>query len=652
MYPTLRFLSVLLLSLLLTIEVSSQAPEFSWVTKFGGTANDMGHSISVDNLGYTYLTGEFRNIIDFGGGFVFDASGTGRCDYYLVKLNPSGSTVWAVKGGGTLTNRGFGLTIDQNGNIYTTGHYFGQADFSGTILTSAGNLDNIVAKYDPSGNLLWIRDGKSVSQVSSRGIALDASGNVFVSGYFGSATVDSVNFDGLKVVTNGQRDVFLAKYNNAGIIQWAANGGGPLSGEEGRSVAVDPTGNPIMVGMFADTATFSGTQLFTEGGNDIFVVKYSSNGNLIWARSAGGLGGDAAEAVGVDNQGNIYVTGYFDSVATFGSIQVNGIDRDEVFLAKMTSNGSFTWVVRAGGTLIDRGNDLYVTPDGYSYITGRFNGTAAFGSTNITSAGDNDIFVAKYDTDGNLLWVKRAGGTGSDYGNAIAVDVVGNAYVSGFFNQTASFDGFNFSSAGGNDIFIGKLGNVPIPVELSAFNATVINGNVKLNWTTVTEVNNAGFDIERSNDNLQFDKIAFIEGNGTTSELQNYSYTDNSVLNGNYYYRLRQVDFDGSFSYSQVVEVEIGVPTKFEVYQNYPNPFNPETQITFALPVSAEITITVYNLLGQAVAVPINEFKDAGKYSFTFNASSLTSGTYFYSVEAKSIDGSVNSSVKKMTLLK
>ncbi len=652
MYPTLRFLTILFLSLVLTIEVSSQAPEFSWVTKFGGTANDMGHSIAVDNLGYTYLTGEFRNIIDFGGGFVFDASGTGRCDFYLLKLNPSGSTVWAVKGGGTLTNRGFGLTIDQNGNIYTTGHYFGQADFSGTILNSAGNLDNIVAKYDNSGNLLWIRDGKSVSQVSSRGIALDANGNVFVSGYFGSSTVDSVNFDGLKIITNGQRDIFLAKYNNTGIIQWAVNGGGPLSAEEGRSVVVDPAGNPIMAGMFNDTATFSGTQLFTEGGNDIFVAKYNTNGNLIWAKSAGGLGGDAAEAVGVDNDGNIFVTGYFDSSATFGSIQVNGIDNDEIFLAKMNPNGDFLWVVSAGGSLVNRGNDLYVTPDGYSYITGRFNGTATFGSTSVVSDGNNDIFVAKYDPNGNLLWVKRAGGAGSDYGNAIAVDVVGNAYVSGFFNQTASFDGFNFTSAGGNDIFVGKLGNVPIPVELSAFNATIVDGNVKLNWTTVTEVNNAGFDIERSIDNLQFDKIAFIEGHGTTSEFQHYAFVDNYTSNGTYYYRLRQLDFDGSFSYSPVVEIEVGVPSLFEVMQNYPNPFNPETQIAFSLPVAAQVTVTIYDLLGQAVAVPITEQKDAGKYSFTFNDASLTSGIYFYAVEAKGIDGSVHSSVKKMTLLK
>ena len=191
-----------------------------------------------------------------------------------------------------------------------------------------------------------------------------------------------------------------------------------------------------------------------------------------------------------------------------------------------------------------------------------------------------------------------------------------------------------------------------VPVELTAFTANVAGTNVELEWTTATEVNNQGFDVERSNDNNTFEKIGFVPGFGTTTEPKNYSYTDRSVSNGKYYYRLKQIDFDGSFKYSDVVEAEVSLPTVFALEQNYPNPFNPSTSIRFSLPVDAQVTIGVYNLVGEKVAEIASGNLSAGSHNVTFDASKLTSGIYFYRLDAAGINGKTFSSVKKMTLMK
>ncbi len=186
-----------------------------------------------------------------------------------------------------------------------------------------------------------------------------------------------------------------------------------------------------------------------------------------------------------------------------------------------------------------------------------------------------------------------------------------------------------------------------VPVELISFNAIVENGKVRLNWYTASEINNAGFKIERSKDGSNYEEIFFIGGNGTTTNRNVYSYLDESVSSGVYYYRLKQVNFDGSFEYLNVVAVDLGIPEKFILEQNYPNPFNPKTVITFQTPAEGQITLKVYDVLGNEVATLLDEQKPAGSYDVELDASQLTSGIYFYKLTAKDF-----SSVMKMILLK
>ncbi len=186
-----------------------------------------------------------------------------------------------------------------------------------------------------------------------------------------------------------------------------------------------------------------------------------------------------------------------------------------------------------------------------------------------------------------------------------------------------------------------------VPVELVSFTATADNGNVQLSWATATEMNNQGFEVQRKSSNGEYENVAFVDGYGTTTETQVYSFVDREVPEGVYSYRLKQIDYDGSFEYSNEVTVEVITPLEFTLEQNYPNPFNPSTVIDYSVAQDGFVSLEVYNLLGETVATLVNGIQKAGKYQVTFDASELTSGIYIYNLKS----GSFNS-VKKMILMK
>ena len=186
-----------------------------------------------------------------------------------------------------------------------------------------------------------------------------------------------------------------------------------------------------------------------------------------------------------------------------------------------------------------------------------------------------------------------------------------------------------------------------VPVELTSFAAFANEDNVRLSWSTATETNNQGFDIQRADSDGEFESISFVQGNGTTTEVRSYTYTDSKVATGIYTYRLKQIDFSGTFEYSDEISVEVIKPLEFVLEQNYPNPFNPSTLIKYSIPEDGFVTVAVYNLLGETVATLVNEVQEAGRYEIKFDASNLSSGIYVYNLKSSSF-----SSVKKMLLMK
>jgi hypothetical protein len=239
----------------------------------------------------------------------------------------------------------------------------------------------------------------------------------------------------------------------------------------------------------------------------------------------------------------------------------------------------------------------------------------------------------------------------------VSMDITNSSFTAGLIWDALNTGFFDNADVNVVTTLTGSA-DIPLPVELTSFTAKYLNDKVHLNWVTKTEVNNYGFNIERRTKEDEWNSIGFVEGNGTTTESKEYSYSDKDIFTGGnkFQYRLKQIDNDGSFEYSDVVEVEV-VPTQFELFQNYPNPFNPSTTIRFSLPKETQLKINVYNMLGENVGTIAEGTYEAGFHTVTFsaiggsasggNASTLSSGAYIYRIES---DAFVQ--VKKMLLLK
>jgi hypothetical protein len=235
-------------------------------------------------------------------------------------------------------------------------------------------------------------------------------------------------------------------------------------------------------------------------------------------------------------------------------------------------------------------------------------------------------------TGGHLLVELRLTGTGTTNQSTDALTTSTTGYGTLFSACWGSSYTAN-SGSQGNFSIVRLTADDPVPVELTSFTASANSNNVLLEWTTATEINNYGFEVERKAENSGYEVVGFVTGSGTTTEQRSYIFTDAKVPDGKYLYRLKQTDFDGSFNFSHEVEVEVIAPAVFALEQNYPNPFNPSTNINFSIAEASVVKIAVYNLLGQEVAELVNEFKAVGLHTVNFDASEFPSGAYFYSIE-------------------
>ncbi|MBK7630353.1 MAG: T9SS type A sorting domain-containing protein [Ignavibacteriales bacterium] len=205
----------------------------------------------------------------------------------------------------------------------------------------------------------------------------------------------------------------------------------------------------------------------------------------------------------------------------------------------------------------------------------------------------------------------------------------------------------NYCWAVGNAGTILKLDGVVLPVELTSFTAVSQNQQVTLNWSTATEINNNGFEIQRSSANSEFVTVGFVKGAGTTTEQKEYSFTDKNLQNGIYSYRLKQIDYNGAYEYSEAIEVDVRSLDTYTLEQNYPNPFNPTTKIGYVLSAKTNVKVVVMNAIGEQIAVLVNQTQEQGYHQLTFNATNLPSGIYFYSLQTENF-----SETKKMLLMK
>ena len=519
--------ATLLFFILICVNVmQAQSPNLAWVKGIGGTGSDQGKSVAVDGAGNVYTTGFFTGIVDFDpNAGVFNLTTSGSNDIFVSKLDVTGNFVWAKAMGGTAADTGSGIAVDATGNVYVTGNFQGTADYdpdAGVLnLTSGGVQDIFVSKLDPTGNLVWAKVMGGTSADVGNGIAVDATGNVYTTGYFNN-TVDFDPSVGIfNLTSGGSFDIFVSKLNAIGTFVWAKAMGGTAN-DIGYGIAVDATGNVYTTGYFQVTADFdpnTGVSNLTSAGvADIFVNKLDSSGNLAWAKAMGGTGVDVGIGFAVDATGNVYTTGYFQGTVDFdpnaGVLSLTSAGSNDIFVSKLDSLGNLGWAKAMGGTGGDIGNGIAVDATGNVYTTGYFQFTADFdpnaGISNLTAA-SADIFVSKLDPTGNFAWAKAVGGTGNDVGFGIAVNG-GNVHTTGYFAGTADFDPniniSNLTSAGSEDIFVHKMS-----ATAAALNFDGINDRVTVATQPISNLTNFTIEAWVYSTNSGSYQTIYAEGN-------------------------------------------------------------------------------------------------------------------------------------------
>jgi len=366
---------------------------------------------------------------------------------------------WTKREGQAEYDYGYGIANDTSGNIYVSGKYEKNANFSGTILPLQGNHDIYVAKYSSTGTLKWIRTAGGINGDYAHTLACDGTNFVYIAGEI-EGTGTPIKFIGsaITLVCKGINDAFFAKYDLNGNLIWANRAGG-TDNDEALGITYDNSGNVYVCGFFNGAATFGTTTINSYGDNDIYVAKYDMNGIFQWVRSAGSAGRDEAKAVKCDAAGNIYICGMHSNGAVFGSQTLNSPNGYfNSFIGKYSPDGTLLWVKTAGGDYDDLAWALTIDNFNKIYITGEFNAYALFNGTPLITTGSNNIFVASYDDAGNLQWVKGAGGPGIDRARGIGCDGK-HVYITGQFDSTATFGPYSVSGVDHNEIFIAKISN-------------------------------------------------------------------------------------------------------------------------------------------------------------------------------------------------
>lgn len=392
-------------------------------------------------------------------------------------LTQSVKTDWAISMAGDSYDACKAIVLDNAGNVYATGYFSTTVDFDagpGVFnLTSANAEDAYLAKYDPAGRLIWAKAIGDFRYQAGNALALDAGGNIYVTGVFFGTTDFDPGPGVVNLTSAGDDDIFLCKFDNTGNLLWAKRFGGPTN-DFCNSIKLDAADNLYINGYFENTADFDpGTGVFnlvSAGAADIFVCKLNSNGNLQWAKQVGGPLADVAFDIDLDEQNNVYSTGFYFATVDFdpgsGVFNLTSTGLGDGYIFKLNSNGGFMGAGKLGGNSRVRCISLKVDKTSHVYVTGHFDGEADFdpgsGSFLLNSpVDDDDVFIGKYDLGLNLVWAKQIGGPSFQKVFDIETDADDNIYTTGHYNGTADFDPGpaekKLTAAGDPDIFVLKM---------------------------------------------------------------------------------------------------------------------------------------------------------------------------------------------------
>ncbi len=486
----------------------SSSGVWQWAKKAGGTNSDEAYSIKTDSDGNSYVTGRFSVTGTFGS---YTVTSKGAFDIFVAKINSSGAWQWVKRAGGTLKEQGTSLDVDSK-FIYICGYFNGTADFGSNTIVSKGNYDAYIAKISKTGDWIWAKRVGGTGADMAEAICY-YSGKLYYAGSF-SGDADFVTDT---LTSAGLTDAFLAVIDTTGTNSWVKSGGGDQD-DSGYDV-FSYSSNIYFSGTFSNYVDFNGSSYSSNGGDDIFIASYATDGTFNTVTTGGSEGDDKlggsieistgllyhtgignglikfgsksvntlensdifeaiqyaagswksinvipsaiskseVKSIVADSDGNRYIIGYYYGDLKFGSTTLQSTGGSDIFIAKSAYDGSWSWAISAGGKGDDIGYDLALSSGGDIYITGSYVDKASFGSTDLTSVGGSDVFAAKLNNSGTFQWVKTGGGINYDVARAIDINSKGEIFIAGNFFENADFGSINVTARGMDDVFTAKI---------------------------------------------------------------------------------------------------------------------------------------------------------------------------------------------------
>jgi hypothetical protein len=432
-----------------------------WSKRFGDSNYQVGYSVAADASGNVVITGRFRETTNFGGG---PLTTDGDDDIFVAKYDADGNHLWSRRFGDHGAQQGNAIAVDGAGNIALTGHFTGTLDFGGGPMTNTGPIDVFVAKLDADGNHLWSRSFHEDGFQRGDAVAVDSSGGVVIAGDF----TGTLNFGGGPLTSAGTDDIYLAKYDADGNHLWSKRfGDTQYQGTEGMTV--DGLGNVVLVGWFLGSVDFGGGLFTSTDADDAFIATFDADGNPLWSRQFSGTRSQDAASVAVDAAQNILVSGFFQDTIDLGGGPLTSEGNYEQFVAKFDSDGHHQWSRRFPNVSAGLGAPIAMDGDGNAIFGGGFLKTVDLGGGPFAVGLTPDAFVAKFDASGNHLWSKRMGllsGYGSGVG--VAIDGAGDVVCTGYYQGAVDFGGGVLTSLG-DDIFLAKFADDGNPLWSRSF---------------------------------------------------------------------------------------------------------------------------------------------------------------------------------------
>jgi len=664
-----------------------------WSKCIGGPGSQNQSSVAIDDSGNILIAGIFEGSIDLGGGRL---ASTGRDDIFIGKYSATGEYIFSKSFGDGDLESISDVAVDATGNIYIAGGFRGTIDLGGGVLTSEGNWDVLLAKFDPNGEHLWsFRFGDDREQYAYR-VVIDGAGNAIVTGYF----YGTIDFDGETLVSEGYKDIFIAKLDPDGRHLWSARYGGKYT-EYAYGLAVDGADNIILTGIFEGTVGFGGEEFINRGGYDIFLAKYTGEGMHIWSRSFyGTFGMWEANAVAADNSGGVVITGKYQGNVDFGGETLRSAGTRDLFIAKFDSLGEHSWSKGFGSSGITMGRNIVVDRSGNVIVTGDFEGTIDFGGGVLTGGGRSDILLLELSANGEHLWSNRFGDSEEQWGWDVATDNSGSIVITGPFRSSVQFGDDILTSESAADIFLVKFSPRQIDLAMDIQPGACPNRvNLKQDenehpgYGPVLPVHIyggeyvAGDEIDLTSIKLEGVAPLYIGGGPKVVNLGSpknaWCVCDRPVGEKDPYpdvrlkFPLREIAdaihpehrgssrtltltgklLDGSSFEIRDCILLVGRKSDRPILSDTtdeipfglagPNPFNPVAVISYNLETSSHVHIAIYDVNGGLVEMLVDERIERGSHRIEWNASSSASGVYFCRFSAGEV-----SKTTKLILLK